>query len=96
MSTASEFLRTCRERILKGEAKYGPVRSDPRNRSREAMEEAYDIQNYIDPILMAKFPQLRNHPARINAIYYNFQTYKCLLELEKAEKELEQTEKKGG
>jgi hypothetical protein len=92
--TATAFLTVCTKRIIEGEKKYGPVRDDPRTRAQEAIEETYDIYNYCNDILLAKHPELKNNPARLEALRCNFKTYIALRRLEKVELEL--TRKKGG
>ena len=91
---ARDFLAICARRITEGEEKYGPVRDDPRIRAREALAETFDVYNYAGPILLAKHPELKNHPARLEVLRCNFKTYMALLWLEKVEMEL--TREKGG
>ena len=91
---AQTFLATCHQRILDGEPKYGPVRDDPRCRSDEAILETYDVQNYTGVILLAKHPELKNHPLRLEVQRLNFKLYLALRQLKIVEDEL--TRKKGG
>ena len=90
----SEFLRICRERVASGEPKYGPVRADARNRSKEALEECYDIANYLYPIMLKKWPKIKDTPEWQEAIRLNFRLYKALLKLQKVEQEMELTMEK--
>lgn len=93
---SGEFLRICKERLDAGEAKYGPVRADDRNRSREAIEEIWDSFNYIVPIMLAKHPRMKLQREWEHAVTLCYRLYKTLLELEKVEKGMEETLKKGG
>ena len=85
----AEFLKICAERIADGEAKYGPVRSDERNRSQEAIEEVYDAFNYVVPIMLAKHPSIKETIEWGVAVKCIFRLYIALEELKTAEIELE-------
>ncbi len=93
---SGDFLRICKERLDAGNEKYGPVRADERNRSREAIEENYDIFNYLVPIMLAKHKAMKLQREWEHAVTLNFRLHKALLELEKVEKAMEQTLIKGG
>ena len=91
---SSEFLRICNERIKQGEPKYGPVRSDDRNRCQEAIEEIFDAFNYTVPIMLVKHPKIKETAEFEWAVTSIYRAYKSLLELQKVEIEMEQ--KQGG
>ncbi len=91
---SAEFLKVCSDRIKDGEEKYGPVRSDDRNRCGEAIEEIYDAFNYTVPIMLAKHPKIKETAEWEWAVTSIYRAYKALLELQKVEVEMEQ--KPGG
>ena len=94
--TVSVFLGECRERLVKGEATYGPVRADNRNRCAEALDEARDAYNYIVPIMLVKHPTIKNTPEWQGTVSCIYRLYKALKKLEVVEKVLESTQEKGG
>ena len=83
------FLKVCAERIQKGEAKYGPVRADDRNRCQEAIEEIQDCFNYVVPIMLAKHPKIKETAEWEWAVTCIYRTYKALVELKPIEDEME-------
>ena len=87
---SSVFLKACEERIKKGEPKYGPVRADERNRCKEAIEEVYDVHNYIVPLMLKKWPKIKETVEFEWAVISTFRLYRALLELQKIEVEMEQ------
>lgn len=91
---SAEFLKICADRIKDGEAKYGKVRSDERNRCKEAIDEIYDAFNYTVPIMLAKHPKIKETAEWEWAVTSIYRAYKALLELHKVEVDMEQ--KQGG
>jgi len=84
-----EFLKICGERIAAGEEKYGPVRSDDRNRCQEAIDEVHDCFNYTVPIMLAKHPSIKETIEWGLAVKCIFKLYIALDELKAVEVELE-------
>lgn len=84
-----EFLKVCAERIKKGEAKYGPVRADDRNRCQEAIEEIYDSFNYTVHLMLAKHPKIKETAEWEWAVTCIYRAYKALVELKTIEDEME-------
>ncbi len=92
-----EFLKFCREGIEAGEAKYGPVRADERNRSKEAIEETRDIFNYLVPLMLVKHPKIKLHAEWEQAVTLTYRLYRALRELQRVEERFErQPAEKGG
>lgn len=92
----SLFLGECRERLKAGEATYGPVRADERNRCKEALDEVRDAYNYIVPILLAKHPSIKKTAEWQGTVALIYRLYKALKKLETTEKILEATQGEGG
>lgn len=86
---SDEFLKVCAERILNGDAKYGKVRSDDRNRCQEALEENYDCFNYTVPIMLAKHPKIKETAEWEWAVTCIYRTHKALIDLKVIEDEMQ-------
>lgn len=84
-----EFLKVCAERILDGEKKYGPLKADSRNRCQEAIEEVHDAFNYVVPIMLVKYPDIKMHPEWETCVTLIYRLYKALVQLKTVEDELE-------
>jgi hypothetical protein len=85
----AEFLRVCAQRIASGESKYGPVRSDARNRCAEALEELFDAYNYLVPIMLAKHPGIKNCPEWSDAVFKVWRAYRAVKKLQAVELKME-------
>ena len=86
---SAEFLQICAERIASGEAKYGPVRADERNRCQEAKEELYDAYNYIVPIMLRKHPRIKLTDEWQNAVVALYRAYRAVVALQAVERRYE-------